>query len=141
MSCIVIVGCSMNGYVMSASRGTKGEVTWSRCSARVVQNLNKECLMENSGPKEAEWDHFKKFHNMPGLQWSSDEQCQFLLRDPEARTDHNEANLGEICNRMYCRSPTKTGYYASGPALEGKYLVLISKRSVCRPVYSDVSKV
>ena len=61
---------------------------------------------------------------MPGLQWSSDEQCQFLLRDPEARTDHTDEDLHTICERLYCKSPTKTGYYAAGPALEGKRTLL-----------------
>ena len=104
---------------MSASRGTKGEVTWSSCSSKVVRSLNMDCLTDNNG-SPAQWNHMKKYSNMPGLKWSSDEQCQFLLRDPEAKTDHNDDDLKTICERLYCKSPSKTGYYAAGPALEGK---------------------
>lgn len=31
--------CPSEGYVMSPSRGTQGETTWSSCSADVVRNL------------------------------------------------------------------------------------------------------
>ena len=105
---------------MSPSRGTKGEVTWSKCSARIIENLNKECLMENNGPQKAEWDHYRKYHNVPGEQWSSDEQCKFLLRDPEATNDHKDAHLPNICTRLYCKSLNRDGYFAAGPALEGR---------------------
>ena len=50
---------------------------------------------------------------------SSDQQCAFLLKDSEAKMDHDEHNMYKICERMYCKSPTKTGYFAAGPALEG----------------------
>ena len=33
--------------------------------------------------------------------------------------DHDENNINSICERMYCKSPTKAGYYIAGPALEG----------------------
>lgn len=113
-------GCPSNGYVMSASRGTKGEVEWSSCSARVVGSLNMACLTDNNGPANAAWNHMKKYQNMPGLKWSSDEQCQFLLRDLEAKTDHTDEDLPDICQRLYCVSPSKAGYFAAGPALEGR---------------------
>ena len=76
----IITGCAKNGYVMSPSRGTKGEVIWSSCSRRVVQSLDMACLEENNGHKKPEWDHYQKYRDMPGLKLSSDEQCQFLLR-------------------------------------------------------------
>ena len=75
-----MTGCAKNGFVMSPSRGTKGEVIWSSCSRRVVQSLNMACLEENNGHKKPEWDHYQKYRDMPGLKLSSDEQCQFLLR-------------------------------------------------------------
>lgn len=31
--------CALEGYIMSPSRGTKGETTWSTCSAEVVADL------------------------------------------------------------------------------------------------------
>jgi hypothetical protein len=76
------------------------------------------CLKDTDNVKH-QWDHDTKYHNTPGLIWTSDQQCQLLLRDPDAKTDHNEAQLPEICERLYCKSPSKVGYYASGPALEG----------------------
>ena len=47
----IFLGCKSNGFVMSPSRGTKGEVIWSSCSRRVVQSLDMDCLMENNGVK------------------------------------------------------------------------------------------
>ena len=58
-------GCSSNGFVMSASRGTKGEVTWSTCSRNVAQSLDKDCLRDNDGGP-SEWDHMDKYDNRPG---------------------------------------------------------------------------
>jgi len=110
-------GCSRNGFVMSASRGTKGEVKWSQCSRNVVQSLNMDCLRDDNGAPP-EWDD-DSYNNMPGLKLSSDQQCAFLLKDSEAKMDHDEHNMYKICERMYCKSPTKTGYFAAGPALEG----------------------
>ena len=58
-------GCSSNGFVMSASRGTKGEVTWSTCSRNMAQSLDKDCLRDNDGGP-SEWDHMDKYDNRPG---------------------------------------------------------------------------
>ena len=58
-------GCSSNGFVMSASRGTKGEVTWSTCSRNVAQSLDKDCLRDNDGGP-SEWNHMDKYDNRPG---------------------------------------------------------------------------
>ena len=58
-------GCSSNGFVMSASRGTKGEVTWSTCSRNVAQSLDKDCLRDNDGGP-SQWNHMDKYDNRPG---------------------------------------------------------------------------
>ena len=50
---------------MSASRGTKGEVTWSTCSRNVAQSLDKDCLRDNDGGP-SEWDHMDEYDNRPG---------------------------------------------------------------------------
>jgi len=53
---------------MSFSRGTKGEVLWSRCSADVIEKLDLPCLSESSVPvASAENDHFAKYKNVPGV--------------------------------------------------------------------------
>lgn len=110
--------CDSNGYVMSASRGTLGEVTWSTCSRSVAQSLDKDCLRDNDGGPY-KWDHMDKYDNRPGYKLGADEQCAFLLRDREAKMDHDDYDLHTICQRMYCKSPTKTGDFRAGPALEG----------------------
>jgi hypothetical protein len=51
---------------MSFSRGTKGEVLWSSCSADVMDKLNLPCLDEVSTPPAPENDHMTKYKNVPG---------------------------------------------------------------------------
>ncbi len=60
------LGCDKDGYVMSFSRGTKGEVLWSTCSAEVIDKLNMPCLEEKSAPPAPENDHAAKYKNVPG---------------------------------------------------------------------------
>ena len=113
------VGCESNGFIMSASRGTHEETQWSQCSRKVINQLQFQCLKESTSEYKHEWDHESKFKNFPGMYWSSDEQCQFLLRDNEAKTFYPpDVNFG-ICSQMYCKSPTKVGFFSSGPALTG----------------------
>ena len=38
--------CPKQGFIMSPSRGTKGETLWSSCSANVIRNLDMPCLEE-----------------------------------------------------------------------------------------------
>ncbi len=59
------------------------------------------------------------FNPLTGYKLGADEQCAFLLRDREAKMDHDDYDMHTICQRMYCRSPTKTGDFRAGPALEG----------------------
>ena len=37
-------GCTKDGYIMSASRGTKGESEWSGCSVAALRQANLDCL-------------------------------------------------------------------------------------------------
>jgi hypothetical protein len=55
---------------MSFSRGTKGEVLWSTCSAEVMDKLNLPCLDEVSAPPAADNDHMAKYKNVPGKSWT-----------------------------------------------------------------------
>merc|ERR1712123_219540 len=45
--------CAKDGFVMSASRGTKGETKWSHCSVHAMQEADDEgrlkCLLDDSG--------------------------------------------------------------------------------------------
>ena len=38
--------CPTQGFIMSPSRGTKGETLWSRCSAKIIRELDMPCLEE-----------------------------------------------------------------------------------------------
>ena len=62
---------------------------------------------------------YSQMNLLTGYKLGADEQCAFLLRDREAKMDHDDYDMHTICQRMYCRSPTKTGDYRAGPALEG----------------------
>ena len=53
------------------------------------------------------------------------------MQDREARIDHDKNNIHTICERMYCKSPTKAGYYAAGPALEGTRCSISDEKMVC----------
>lgn len=120
---------------MSFSRGTKGEVLWSRCSADVIEKLDMPCLTESSAPApSAENDHFAKYKNVPGsntftliliiiiihvimmdfigLIWSPVEQCQFLLQDKRAKLNHDPSNMPEMCDR-YLGSTSRPFYFSS----------------------------
>ena len=62
---------------------------------------------------------YSQNNSLTGYKLGADEQCAFLLRDREAKMDHDDYDMHTICQRMYCRSPTKTGDFRAGPALEG----------------------
>ena len=110
--------CPSNGFIMSPSRGTKGECAWSDCSRNHMRNLDLKCLDNKPGEMSAVEDH-NMFHNNPGQLWDADSQCQLLMFTTEARMDHGAHNLEEICHSLKCRAAGLRGYYRAGPALEG----------------------
>jgi len=114
-------GCEMNGYIMSASRGTKGESAWSSCSvnslSRSINQGDLDCLNDNNA-KEVEKIGLST-NVYPGEVWGASAQCQIFLLDTDAHIDHNEADFQEMCYSIKCRTPKREGYYRAGPALEG----------------------
>ena len=71
------------------------------------------------------------FFSNAGLKLTGDEQCAFLMRDNEARIDHDENDMDKICYSMRCKSPNKRGFYSrAGPALEGTRCSLSDERMV-----------
>jgi len=116
--------CSSQGFVMSPSRGTKGEVVWSQCSKDHMTKLVAEdidCLTNKPSSMETV-NELNVTHNLyqhyPGGVWDKNQQCQALMFDKDAFCNHHGEDPS-ICYSMKCRSPNRRGYYRSGPALEG----------------------
>ncbi|XP_011502685.1 PREDICTED: A disintegrin and metalloproteinase with thrombospondin motifs 7 [Ceratosolen solmsi marchali] len=110
--------CPRDGYIMSPSRGTEGESQWSSCSRLVASSLatSKACLLDGSDePVDHRLEHEGRYGSRPGRTWTAKHQCELLLRDREAVAD----SLEEICRALRCRSPSRTGFYLAGPALDG----------------------
>jgi len=114
-------GCERNGYIMSESRGTKGESQWSQCSVNSLSNGissgQLSCLDDDNG-KKAETLGMEK-DTYPGEVWDADAQCKIFLLDNDARIDHTDSNIKDVCYSIKCRTPQRQGYYRAGPALEG----------------------
>ncbi|XP_053665612.1 A disintegrin and metalloproteinase with thrombospondin motifs adt-2-like [Anopheles marshallii] len=109
--------CPKDGFVMSPSRGTQGETTWSTCSADVISQLNwAGCLFETDSKVATEYDT-TKYYDHPGQAWTAKKQCEVLLTDMDAILASSE--LSAICQNLRCRTPHRTGFYFAGPALEG----------------------
>lgn len=111
--------CSKDGYIMSPSRGTQGETTWSECSRDVARKLmdTKPCLLDEAKPNDdKELDHLR-YHGLPGRTWNAKKQCEVLLRDKDAVV----VTLSQACQSLQCKSPHRSGYYFAGPALDGTY--------------------
>ena len=53
------------------------------------------------------------------------------MQDREARIDHDKYDIDTICDRMFCKSPTKAGYFTAGPALEGTRCSMSDEKMVC----------
>ncbi|XP_052864441.1 A disintegrin and metalloproteinase with thrombospondin motifs adt-2-like [Anopheles cruzii] len=110
-------GCAKEGFVMSPSRGTQGETTWSSCSADVIAQLNwAACLFESNSKAAPEYDT-SKYYGHPGQVWTAKKQCEVLLTDADAILASSD--LLAICQNTRCRTPHRTGFYFAGPALEG----------------------
>ncbi|KAJ8736459.1 hypothetical protein PYW08_007115 [Mythimna loreyi] len=112
--------CARDGYIMSPSRGTNGEASWSTCSARVVADLQwATCLFDGSDDLDtpSELQH-ERFGGAPGAIWSAKKQCEILLRDADAAPSPS-GPAGEHCSQLACRTPHRAGFYYAGPALPG----------------------
>lgn len=111
--------CPKDGYVMSPSRGIRGETIWSECSREVAETLGrtKICLLDRPEPRnvsDSANDH-TRYRDLPGREWTVKKQCELLLRDKDA----NVVTLYEACQSLQCETPHRSGYYFAGPALEG----------------------
>ncbi|XP_058814760.1 A disintegrin and metalloproteinase with thrombospondin motifs adt-1-like [Topomyia yanbarensis] len=110
--------CAKDGYVMSPSRGTQGETIWSSCSAAAIRELTwAECLFDSPVKIKKELDAWK-YQGYPGQVFTAKKQCEILLVDKDAIA-FTQPSLDRICQNLQCRTPHRTGFYFSGPALEG----------------------
>ncbi|KAJ2947773.1 hypothetical protein O0L34_g9553 [Tuta absoluta] len=112
--------CARDGFIMSPSRGTNGEATWSMCSAKVVAELQwATCLLDGGDdldtPHELRHD---RFGGAPGTIWGAKKQCEILLRDQDAAPSPGSLTAA-YCAQLACRSPHRAGFYYAGPALPG----------------------
>lgn len=112
--------CPSNGFIMSPSRGTKGETTWSDCSSEVVRKMGETSCLSDKPSGVFETLRHDKFENLPGQEWDSHDQCKIFLRDEDA-TLYNASVIGDVCERVVCKTPNRMGYYKAGPALEGTF--------------------
>lgn len=109
--------CPKDGFVMSPSRGTQGETTWSSCSARVAATLDwAKCLYDR--PTEPPNIDHSVHGGYPGITYKAKDQCEILIRDNDAYAFTNGA-LANICDNLHCRSVNKPGIFFAGPALQG----------------------
>ncbi|GAB0098114.1 Peptidase M12B domain-containing protein [Sergentomyia squamirostris] len=108
--------CPQEGYIMSPSRGTEGETTWSSCSASVVRSLSRfaSCLSDKPDKVTSENDGWI-FGGVPGRTWTPGKQCQLLLLDQDATATESAS----MCRNLHCRTRNRSGFYFAGPALEG----------------------
>ena len=64
--------CLSNGYIMSPSRGTKGETVWSECSRRFMASLDEACLTDQPAAQSGDqvgifqWRKYFIGANIPG---------------------------------------------------------------------------
>ncbi|KAL4716069.1 hypothetical protein ACJJTC_002834 [Scirpophaga incertulas] len=103
--------CARDGYIMSPSRGTSGEATWSPCSARIVADLQWATCLFDGGDEFDTPDELRheKFGLAPGAVWGAKRQCEVLLRDVDAapvdrKCQRRPALPGTPCgNGMWCQ--------------------------------------
>jgi len=110
-------GCAKDGFIMSPSRGSKGESQWSSCSVDSLFKADLSCLDENSGAGSESLDLDAGVY--PGEIWTANRQCQIFLLDQNAFMDHTTETYDKMCYSLKCRTPKREGYYRAGPALEG----------------------
>lgn len=143
--------CPANGYLMSSSRGTKGEVNWSICSAKLLSVIDAECLSNpnldaNFGGAKNDGDAifgneigvddkisfenglieelklFQTLFGVPGRFLDAHDQCKLFLNDEDAYFYKNMSNIADICHvTITCKTPNLIGYFTAGPALEGTF--------------------
>lgn len=112
--------CPKDGYIMSPSRGVRGETVWSDCSREVAETLSqtKSCLLDRPEPRNTSdtlaHDH-SRYRDLPGREWTAKRQCELLLRDKDA----DVVTLYQACQSLQCETPHRSGYYFAGPALDG----------------------
>lgn len=71
--------CPAESHVMSPSRGTNGETTWSTCSADVIRSLSwAKCLFDKELMMPVE-NNAWKYEGFPGRTWTAKKQCEILL--------------------------------------------------------------
>ena len=83
--------CPREGHIMSPSRGTVGEVSWSDCSAQFIGDLDLECLKDRTKKMPPSMDH-DRFGSTPGNHWGAKRQCELLLKDEEAYPDEKTSD-------------------------------------------------
>jgi len=115
--------CTAEGYIMSPSRGLRGESEWSTCSASQLSyrltTAEVNCLDDFPSGSFPDYNH-NKYGDKPGQMWNADDQCRILLRDRHAYMHYTSAaSLEEACYSMTCKTPNRDGYFYSGPALSG----------------------
>ncbi|XP_043241463.1 A disintegrin and metalloproteinase with thrombospondin motifs adt-2-like [Amphibalanus amphitrite] len=110
--------CAKDGFIMSPSRGVKGETTWSSCSRDTLRGLPQNCL--NDLPRKSAVQNHRIFRELPGQVYDAFDQCQLLLKDKDASV-YSTQDLYDVCERVKCKSPNRIGYYYAGPALEGTF--------------------
>ncbi|XP_050042264.2 A disintegrin and metalloproteinase with thrombospondin motifs 7-like [Dermacentor andersoni] len=112
--------CPSNGFIMSPSRGTKGETTWSACSALVVLKMGDRTCLSNRPDGVTGLPDLEDPQSLPGQEWDAHDQCKIFLRDHDALL-YNTSLISNVCEQVICRTHNRQGYYKAGPALDGTF--------------------
>ena len=106
-----------DGYIMSSSRGSSGETSWSECSRsslrdRLLDSNSLKCIFDNETGLATD-----DFDGNPGKNIKADEQCRLFLK---AFTALAVDNGGQRCQVLLCKQrPTDASIFKAGPALQG----------------------